>query len=365
MAYESAYGDPNDVWGNLGNALQNFAPGALQGAGTGATIGSLFGPVGTAVGGGLGALIGGVGSLVTGNQEIEARRQQEQMQQEYLQNQQAMQDAAFAQQRRALNQMYGGQQSAIAQQYAQQTPGLRAALAARGMLGSGAESVAMGGLAGQRAQSLAQAQQANILGQSNIATNQTAAQMQNQALAAQMQMANQANASKMYSDRLKSTMSAAGGLASSLAAPGVSDVIKSAFKAPTPDSAEALAAANTWRPGMVYQDGMTTDVKGIPQTPLPLSYSSYSPTPMTTSDTLLEKNRSVKNINLDLPESASPINPNKNFYAEMFPSSKYQREEPRKFSDIRKFKMPSDDFRNFDLEFTDYGKTGGLSYYGQ
>jgi len=133
------------------------------------------------------------------------------------------------------------------------------------MLGSGAESVAMGGLAGQRAQSLAQAQQANILGQSNIATNQTAAQMRNQALAAQMQMANSADAAKMYSDRLKSTMSAAGGLASSLAAPGVSDVIKSAFKAPTPDTAEELIAANTWRPGMVYKDGMGVSVNGIPR----------------------------------------------------------------------------------------------------
>lgn len=154
--------------------------GLASGAGTGASIGSLFGPVGTAVGAGLGAGIGGLWGMWQGGKEMDTLRQQREAELAFRKKQrenleQAFQDqmSAVESQRQLAEQMNPGaaiygeqgrpgllqmQQAQLAQQAAAQAAQARRGLAARGMLGSGAEAGAMGALAGQQAAAQGQLQ---------------------------------------------------------------------------------------------------------------------------------------------------------------------------------------------------------------
>lgn len=132
---------------------------AAQGASTGAMIGSAFGPIGTLVGGAWGGLGGLLYGGVTGGQELQQFEENKRRQEQLFQQQQAISDANRAQAIRLAQQQMSGQMGTTAQQYAGKQSGLRAGLAARGMLGTGAEAAAQGGLAGQQALALATAQQ--------------------------------------------------------------------------------------------------------------------------------------------------------------------------------------------------------------
>lgn len=165
---------------------------AAQGASTGAMIGSAFGPIGTLVGGAWGGLGGLLYGGVTGGQELEQFEANKRQQEELLNNQVAASEANRAAMQRLYNQQMGAQQSNIAQQYAKQQSGLMGGLAARGMLGGGAEAASRGAMAGQRAGDLAAAQ---TTGQANIAAADMTAR--NQA----MQYAQQALSNKMANEQ--------------------------------------------------------------------------------------------------------------------------------------------------------------------
>lgn len=164
-------------WGSGGAGL-------LSGGAAGAQLGAMFGmPVlGGLVGGGLGGLYG----LITGGQEQDRNRAAEQAAIEYQQAARKRMEAAFADERNALETqrqlaeqtnpaeaIYGRegqagllqmQQAQLAQQAAAQQAQARRGLASRGLLGSGMEAGAMGALAGQQAAQQAQLQ-ANALQQ--------------------------------------------------------------------------------------------------------------------------------------------------------------------------------------------------------
>jgi hypothetical protein len=165
---------------------------ATQGASTGAMLGSVFGPAGTLIGTGLGGLGGLLYGGFQGGQELEQFEENKRQQEELLNNQVAASEANRAAMRRLYNQQTGAQQSNIAQKYAQQQSGLMGGLAARGMLGSGAEAASRGAMAGQRAGDLAAAQ---TTGQANIAAADMTAR--NQA----MQYAQQALTNRMANEQ--------------------------------------------------------------------------------------------------------------------------------------------------------------------
>jgi len=160
--------------------------GAASGAGTGAAIGSLFGPVGTGLGALAGGLLGGAYGIFTGTQEQDRARAAEAANIKALRESRRRMEQGFADERSALESqrqlaeqmnpgeaLYGTQgrpgllqiqQAQLAQQMAAQGARNRAALASRGLLGSGMEAATSGALAGQQAGQQAQLQ-ANIVQQ--------------------------------------------------------------------------------------------------------------------------------------------------------------------------------------------------------
>jgi hypothetical protein len=186
----SAYGDPNDAWGQAGNRFQNFAQGAAKTAAAFAPVAAIPG-----IGAPLVAVasgIGGIWNAFTAEDEQNKARQAEieaaqraraefLAGKEYLTNQEKEQLALFdrnlaalekdyenqiglqesirARQMQNIQQGYGGALGATGMSYAAAQPKLMRDLAARGMLGTGAEAAARGALAGQRASDIAQAAQ--------------------------------------------------------------------------------------------------------------------------------------------------------------------------------------------------------------
>ena len=186
----SEYGDPNDAWGQTGNRLQNFAQGAAKTAVALAPVATVPG-----IGPGLLAIAAGVGGIwnaftaeadlnkdraveiqnatrartefLEGKQyltDVETRQlalydsQIARLRQDY-ENSKALQASILARQQQAAQQGYGGALGATGMSYAAAQPGLMRGLAARGMLGTGAEASARGALAGQRASDIATAAQ--------------------------------------------------------------------------------------------------------------------------------------------------------------------------------------------------------------
>lgn len=158
--------------------------GALSGAGTGAQLGSMFGGIpGALIGGTLGFLGGGWFGAQSGGEELDRARALEQAQLKARREARKRAEQAYREQSSALRSqramieaanpaeaLYGTQgrpgllqvqQAQLAQQMAAQGARNRAALASRGLLGSGMEAGSMGALAGQQAGRQAQLQ-ANI-----------------------------------------------------------------------------------------------------------------------------------------------------------------------------------------------------------
>lgn len=158
--------------------------GALSAGATGAQLGAMLGgPAGALLGGGIGALGGGLYGLFTGTEEqnrlqadeaarIEALRQaRKRMEQGFADERSALEtQRQLAEQMNPAEALYGtqgrpgllqAQQAMLAQQMAAQGARNRAALASRGLLGSGMEAATSGALAGQQAGAQAQLQ-ANI-----------------------------------------------------------------------------------------------------------------------------------------------------------------------------------------------------------
>jgi hypothetical protein len=186
----SEYGDPNDAWGQAGNRLQNFAQGAAKTAAALAPAALIPG-----IGPGLVAIASGIGGIwntftaeadlnknraveiqnatrartefLEGKQyltDVEERQlklydtQIAKLRQDY-ENSKGLQASILARQQQAAQQGYGGALGATGMSYAAAQPGLMRGLAARGMLGTGAEASARGALAGQRASDIATAAQ--------------------------------------------------------------------------------------------------------------------------------------------------------------------------------------------------------------
>lgn len=186
----SAYGDPTNTTGNIGNQFQNFARGAAKVAGPAAALATL-GPPGW-VAAGLLAVGSGIWNAVSGEQEQNNARKAEldesirvrnewlkgkdylsdvekqqlalydkqinKLRQDY-ENSKAYQASILARQQQAAQFSYGGALGATGMSYAAAQPGLMRGLAARGMLGTGAEAAARAGLAGQRAAGIERAAQ--------------------------------------------------------------------------------------------------------------------------------------------------------------------------------------------------------------
>lgn len=187
---ESAYGNPNDALGQAGNRFQNFMQGAAKAAPLATSL--AFIPVAgpalaalTAVGGGIWnafaaedtqnkareaeiegarrarqAYLSGKQFLTDQEKEQLALfdRQIKTLEQNY-ENQKALQASILARQQQAAQFGYGGALGATGMSYAAAQPGLMRGLAARGMLGTGAEAAARAGLAGQRAAAIERAAQ--------------------------------------------------------------------------------------------------------------------------------------------------------------------------------------------------------------
>lgn len=203
---ESAYGNPNDAWGQAGNRFQNFFQGAAKTAPLALSLSTI--PVAgpalaalTAVGGGIwnafaaedtqnkareaelegarrarDAYLKGKQFLTDQEKEQLALfdRQIKTLEQNY-ENQKALQASILARQQQAAQFGYGGALGATGMSYAAAQPGMMKGLAARGMLGSGAEAAARAGLAGQRAAAIEQAAQnySNTLSQAYQADART------------------------------------------------------------------------------------------------------------------------------------------------------------------------------------------------
>lgn len=175
---DTQYGGNRGDW-DWGSGLSA----AASGAGTGASIGALFGPAGVPLGAIAGGLLGGAYGLFTGTAEQDRARAAEAANVAALAAARKRMEQGFADERSALETqrqmleaqnpaeaLYGtqgrqgllqAQQAMLAQQMAAQGARNRAALASRGLLGSGMEAATSGALAGQQAGAQAQLQ-ANI-----------------------------------------------------------------------------------------------------------------------------------------------------------------------------------------------------------
>lgn len=175
---DTQYGGNRGDW-DWGSGLSA----AASGAGTGASIGALFGPAGVPLGAIAGGLLGGAYGLFTGTAEQDRARAAEAANAAALAAARKRMEQGFADERAALQTqrqmleaqnpaeaLYGtqgrqgllqAQQAMLAQQMAAQGARNRAALASRGLLGSGMEAATSGALAGQQAGAQAQLQ-ANI-----------------------------------------------------------------------------------------------------------------------------------------------------------------------------------------------------------
>jgi hypothetical protein len=186
----SEYGNPDDIVGNIGYDARNFVAGVGKTSPLLEPISKipLVGPALAVTTG----ILGGAWSAATGGEEQRQNRQAEaeaakivrdkylaneeflnQTEREQLaklneyikrleqsyQNQLGLQAGLLARQMQANQQAYGSQLGSVGMGYAASQPKMMRDLAARGMLGTGAEAVARGALAGQRAYDVAKAMQ--------------------------------------------------------------------------------------------------------------------------------------------------------------------------------------------------------------
>jgi hypothetical protein len=186
----SEYGNPDDIVGNIGYDARNFVAGVGKTSPLLEPISKipLVGPALAVTTG----ILGGAWSAATGGEEQRQNRQAEaeaakivrdkylaneeflnQTEREQLaklneyikrleqsyQNQLGLQAGLLARQMQANQQAYGSQLGSVGMGYAAAQPRMMRDLAARGMLGTGAEAVARGALAGQRAYDVAKAMQ--------------------------------------------------------------------------------------------------------------------------------------------------------------------------------------------------------------
>ena len=160
----------------------NITGGALSGGGTGATIGSAFGPGGALIGGGVGLLLGGLGGWLGASEEEERQKKANRLAAELE-----------AQGRRGSQQMFRAAEQQIGQQAQALARGKAHQAARRGVLHSGALGAATRDIGQRRQQALTQARGASqqylldALLKAGQLRNQSA---YNEAQAAQIRMPN-------------------------------------------------------------------------------------------------------------------------------------------------------------------------------